>query len=137
MARLMGVSAEKIQARRARFAEAAAKRFHATVVLKGARSIIAESGRPLSINPTGNPGMATGGTGDVLTGMVAGLIAQGLLPFEAATAATYLHGLAGDIAAGRLGEASLVAGDVLAAVPDAIQRTTEGGPEDRLSARSA
>lgn len=131
MARLMGVAAEKIQSRRAHFAEAAAKRFKATIVLKGARSIIADAGRPLTINPTGNPGMATGGTGDVLTGMVAALIAQGLLPFEAAAAATYLHGLAGDIAASRLGEASMVAGDVLAALPEAVRRAAEGDCEER------
>jgi NAD(P)H-hydrate epimerase len=131
MARLMGVAAEKVQSRRAHFAEAAAKRFDATIVLKGARSIIAHAGRPLTINPTGNPGMATGGTGDVLTGMVAALIAQGLLPFEAAAAATYLHGLAGDIAASRLGEASMVAGDVLAAVPEAVRRVAEGNREER------
>jgi len=90
--------------------------------LKGARSIVAERGRPLTVNPTGNPGMASGGIGDVLTGMVAGLIAQGLLPFEAAAAATYLHGLAGDIAADRVGEASMVASDLLEALPAAIRR---------------
>lgn len=122
MGRLMQVSTEKIQARRGHFAEAAANRFRATVLLKGAYSMIAERGRPLIINPTGNPGLASGGTGDVLTGMVAGLLAQGLLPFEAASAATYCHGLAGDIAAARVGEASLVATDLLEALPEAIQQ---------------
>jgi NAD(P)H-hydrate epimerase len=122
MARLMAVSTEKIQARRTQFAEAAAKRFRSTVVLKGACSVIADPGRSVAINATGNPGMATGGTGDVLTGMIAGLLAQGLLPFEAAAAATYLHGLAGDIAAARMGEASLLAGDLVEALPEAIQR---------------
>jgi len=126
MARLMGVSTGKIQAKRAHFAEAAAKRFRSVAVLKGARSIIAESGRPLTFCPTGNPGMATGGTGDVLTGTIAGLIAQGLLPFEAAAAGVYLHGLAGDIAAERVGEPSLLAGDVLEALPEAIQRVSRG-----------
>ncbi len=124
MGRLMGVPTEKIQARRAHFAEAAAKRFRSTVVLKGACSVISDPGRSLVISPTGNPGMATGGTGDVLTGMVAGLIAQGLLPFEAAAAATYLHGLAGDIAAEKLGQASLPAGDLVEALPEAIRRVT-------------
>jgi NAD(P)H-hydrate epimerase len=122
MARLMGVPTEKIQARRTQFAEAAAKRFRSTMVLKGACSVIADPGRSLAINPTGNPGMATGGTGDVLTGMVAGLIAQGLLPFEAAAAATYLHGLAGDIAAQRLGQASMLAGDLVDALPEAMRQ---------------
>lgn len=120
MGRLMGVSAKAVQARRAHFAEAAANRCNSVIILKGACSIVAEDGRPLTINPTGNPGMASGGTGDVLTGMVAGLIAQGLLPFEAAAAGAYLHGLAGDLAARRVGEASLVAGDLLEALPEAI-----------------
>lgn len=126
MGRLMGVATEKIQSRRAHFAEAAAKRFRSTIVLKGACSIIANEGRPLTVNATGNPGMASGGTGDVLTGMVAGLIAQGLLPFEAAAAASYLHGLAGDIAADRVGEVSLVASDLLAAVPEAVEQIVAG-----------
>jgi len=127
MSRLMGVPTEKIQARRAYFSEAAANRFRSVIILKGACSLIAEPGRHLALNPTGNPGMATGGTGDVLTGIVAGLIAQGLLPFEAAAAGAYLHGLAGDIAARQVGEASLVAGDVLAALPQAICQTLSGG----------
>jgi NAD(P)H-hydrate epimerase len=126
MGRLMGVSTQHVQARRAHFAEAAAKRFRATLILKGACSLIAEPGRALTVNPTGNPGMATGGTGDVLAGLVAGLIAQGLLPFEAAAAATYLHGLAGDIAAEEIGELSLKAGDLVETVPDAIARVSEG-----------
>ena len=129
MGRLMGVPTEKIQARRAHFAEAAANRFHSVIILKGAYSLVAQPGRHLVVNPTGNPGMATGGTGDVLIGAVAGLIAQGLLPFEAAAAGAYLHGLAGDIAARRVGEASLVAGDVLAALPEAICRTALGVEE--------
>jgi len=126
MGRLMGVATEQVQAHRARYAESAAKRFRSVVVLKGARSIVAERGRPLLVNPTGNPGMASGGTGDVLTGMVAGLLAQGLLPFEAAAAATYLHGLAGDLAADLVGEASLIAGDLLESLPIAIQQVEEG-----------
>ena len=122
MGRLMGVSTDKVQGNRKHFAEAAANRFGSVIILKGACALIAETGRPLTVNPTGNPGMATGGTGDVLTGMVAGLIAQGLLPFEAAAAATYLHGLAGDVAAAELGEASLLAGDLLETLPEAICR---------------
>lgn len=137
MARLMRVATEKVQARRAYFAEAAAKRFRSAIVLKGARSIVAERGRPLTVNPTGNPGMASGGTGDVLTGMVAGLVAQGLLPFEAAAAATYLHGLAGDIAADRVGEASMVASDLLEAVPAAIRRVQDRNVSDRSPSSGA
>jgi NAD(P)H-hydrate epimerase len=129
MGRLMGVPTEKVQARRGYFAEAAANRYRSVILLKGACSLIAEPGRQLVVNPTGNPGMATGGTGDVLTGTVAGLVAQGLLPFEAAAAGAYLHGLAGDIAARRVGEASLIAGDVVAALPQAIDRTLSGVDE--------
>ena len=121
MARLMGVAAEEVQANRAHFAQAAANRFRSVVILKGAYSLVAEAGRPLTINPTGNPGMASAGTGDVLTGMVAGLIAQGLLPFEAAGTGAYLHGLAGDLAAKRVGEASLVAGEMTNTLPEAIR----------------
>jgi NAD(P)H-hydrate epimerase len=120
MARLMGVSAEEVQGNRAQFAKRAATRFGSAVVLKGAYSLICEAGRSLAINPTGNPGMASGGTGDVLTGVVAGLLAQGLLPFEAAGAGAYLHGLAGDLAARRTGEASLVAGELVNSLPQAI-----------------
>jgi NAD(P)H-hydrate epimerase len=126
MARLMSASTEEVQARRAYFADRAASRFQSVTVLKGACTLVAERDRPITVNPTGNPGMASGGTGDVLTGMIAGLIAQGLLPFEAAAAATYLHGLAGDLAAARLGEASLVAGDLLEALPAAMQHVTGG-----------
>ncbi|UCC68854.1 MAG: NAD(P)H-hydrate dehydratase [Armatimonadota bacterium] len=126
MARLMGVSTEAVQAKRAHFAEAAANRCNCVIILKGACALVAESGRPLTVNPTGNPGMASGGTGDVLTGMVAGLIVQGLLPFEAAAAGAYLHGLAGDLAAQRVGEESLVAGDLLAALPDALCQVRRG-----------
>jgi NAD(P)H-hydrate epimerase len=127
MAQLMEVSSDEVQARRPRFAEAAANRFRSVILLKGACSIIAEPGRPLTFNSTGNPGMATGGVGDVLTGMVAGLIGQRLLPFEAAAAAAYLHGLAGDLAASCLGEASLLAGDLVERLPQAIGRVVQGG----------
>jgi hydroxyethylthiazole kinase-like uncharacterized protein yjeF len=124
MARLMETSTENVQARRAHFAKAAAKRFSSVVLLKGACSLVAEPDRLLTISPTGNPGMASGGTGDVLTGMIAGLIAQGLLPFEAAAAGTYLHGLAGDLALRRVAQASLLASDVLDSVPAAIAQVS-------------
>jgi NAD(P)H-hydrate epimerase len=79
----------------------------------------------VAVNPTGNPGLATAGTGDVLAGVVGALLARGSSAWEAATAAVYLHGLAGDLAARRLGEESLMAGDVLAALPDAIRLLRE------------
>ena len=91
------------------------------LVLKGARTVVARPDGLLMICPTGNPGMATAGTGDVLTGMVVGLLAQGVPSWEAACAATYLHGAAGDLAAGRLGPAGMIAGDVIEQIPYALQ----------------
>jgi len=75
-----------------------------------------------AINPTGNPGMATGGTGDVLTGVIAALLGQGLPPFEAAHLGVYVHGLAGDLAAEALGQNSLIASDLIRFLPDAFRQ---------------
>jgi hydroxyethylthiazole kinase-like uncharacterized protein yjeF len=91
------------------------------VVLKGARTVVARPDGSAAICPTGNPGMATAGTGDVLTGMIVGLLAQGLAPWEAACAATYLHGCAGDLASAGRGQAGLIAGDVIEHIPYAIK----------------
>lgn len=90
------------------------------VVLKGARTVVAGPDGSVALCPTGNPGMATAGTGDVLTGMIVGLLAQGLGPWEAACAATYLHGAAGDLAAAVHGEAGMIAGDLIERIPDAL-----------------
>jgi len=95
------------------------------VVLKGARTVIARPDGAVAICPTGNAGMATAGTGDVLTGMVAGLLAQGLASWEAACVATYLHGHAGDLAAARIGHAGMVAGDVIGYIPQALKAFNE------------
>ena len=115
----MGLSTEEVQARRYEVAQAAAKRFHVTVVLKGAYTIIVEGERTM-VNPTRNPGLASGGTGDVLTGLIGSLLGQGLTPFEAAVAGTYLHGLAADLAAETVGRASLLASDVVQGLPGAF-----------------
>ncbi|MEK7869856.1 MAG: NAD(P)H-hydrate dehydratase, partial [Nitrospirota bacterium] len=90
------------------------------VVLKGARTVIAGPDGMVAICPTGNPGMATAGTGDVLTGMIVGLLAQGVASWEAACAATYVHGLAGDLAAETIGQTSLIARDVIDHIPYAL-----------------
>ncbi|MCE7965270.1 MAG: NAD(P)H-hydrate dehydratase [Nitrospira sp. NTP2] len=95
------------------------------VLLKGARTVIARPDGMAAICPTGNPGMATAGTGDVLTGMVGGLLAQGVGPWEAACAATYLHGLAGDRAAADLGQPGMIAGDVIHHLPHALTSLTQ------------
>jgi NAD(P)H-hydrate epimerase len=92
------------------------------VVLKGARTVISRPDGLVAICPTGNPGMATAGTGDVLTGMIVGLLAQGVSAWDAACAATYFHGLAGDLAAQQLGQPGMLAGDLIAQIPYALQR---------------
>jgi hydroxyethylthiazole kinase-like uncharacterized protein yjeF len=93
------------------------------LVLKGARTVIAEPEGQVAICPTGNPGMASAGMGDVLTGIIAGLLAQGLSAWDAARAGVYLHGLAGDLAAATIGEPGLIAGDVITAIPHALTHT--------------
>jgi NAD(P)H-hydrate epimerase len=94
------------------------------VVLKGARTVIARPDGLVAICPTGNPGMATAGTGDVLTGMIVGLLAQRVPAWEAACAATYFHGSAGDLASQHLGQPGMLASDLIAQIPYALQRTT-------------
>jgi NAD(P)H-hydrate epimerase len=120
MSRLTGIPAEQINADRLAVAGKAAISWGTIVVLKGPGTIVAFPDGEAFINTTGNAGMATGGTGDVLTGVIAGFIAQGLSSHEAALAGVYIHGLAGDIAA-RKGTIGLMAGDVLQAIPEAIQ----------------
>ena len=92
-----------------------------TVVLKGNKTVIATPQGEVYVNITGNPGMATAGSGDVLCGMITGLIAQGLKPHQAAFAGVFLHGRAGDLAAQARGQRGMVAGDLLAALPDVLR----------------
>jgi hydroxyethylthiazole kinase-like uncharacterized protein yjeF len=178
MARLTGVSTDEIQKDRIGIARKFAQEHQVTVILKGHRTLIATPEGAVWVNPTGNPGMATGGTGDILTGMAAGMTAQqsspaaalgrevrelreaiergplepdeeqrrilapmmtnlrekereleAFRPLEALLAAVYLHGLAGDIARERMGEHSLVATDLLAALPEAFARVRERAEE--------
>lgn len=124
-ARLLGTDALQVQADREGSAAALAEATGGVAVLKGAGTVVTD-GERMYVNTTGNPGMASGGTGDVLTGMIASLIGQGLAPFEAASLGAYLHGLAGDIAAERVGRASLIASDVIAALPEALKRHGQG-----------
>ena len=122
MARLIGTSTHAVQTDRLGVAADFVKRHPVTLVLKGARTIIADRSGVLTINSTGNPGMATAGTGDVLTGMIAGLIAQGYPPDQAARLGVYLHGLAGDLAAAEVGEIGFIAGDLIQRIPAAITK---------------
>lgn len=123
MARLTGLSTREVQAGRIEVARELAVNRQAIVVLKGARTVIAAPDGRVAINPTGTPAMATAGSGDVLTGLVAGLLAQspGVEPFAVVAAAVWLHGKAGEIAEGDWGEHSLLAGDLLSALPRAFQ----------------
>lgn len=99
-----------------------AKEFGVVVVLKGHRTVVADPDGKTYLNLTGNPGMATGGMGDVLTGMIAAFVGQKMNVFEAACSAVYLHGLAGDVAAKKVGEVSLLPSDLLNELPYAIKR---------------
>ncbi len=121
MARLTGLSITEIQTDRLNVARYYAKEWGITIVLKGARTIIACPDGQTYINLTGNPGMATAGTGDVLAGLIGGLIAQGMPVTEASVAGAYLHGLAGDLAALNLGSPGIIAGDLLREIPAATK----------------
>jgi len=124
MARLLGGTAKDVQARRLDAALEAAGRWRAHVILKGFHTILATPSGNAYINTTGNPGMATGGTGDALTGILAGLTAQfGTEDWpRVLSLGVYLHGLAGDIAAARVGQAPLIASDLTEAIPEAYAR---------------
>ncbi len=119
-ARLTGKTIAQVQADREGSAVALAQISEGlVVVLKGAGTIVTDGSRVYQ-NETGNPGMATGGVGDILTGIIAGLIAQRLPAFEAAVLGAYLHGLAGDIARDQNGEIGMIAGDLIDSLPDAL-----------------
>jgi len=121
MARLLGTTAAEVQSNRLEVAKSFANEHGVTVLLKGAGTVVSSPDDYTCINTTGNPGMATGGTGDVLSGMIGGLLAQKLNATNAAVVGAYLHGLAGDIAAKKLGEAALIASDVADSIGEAIQ----------------
>jgi hydroxyethylthiazole kinase-like uncharacterized protein yjeF len=124
MARLAGVSTSEVQKDRLNVARDFSRQHKLILVLKGNRTLIAGPDGAVWVNTTGNPGMATGGTGDILTGVTAGLIAQNPeRVLEAIIAAVYLHGLAGDVARERMGEHSMTATDLLSALPEAFERT--------------
>jgi len=120
-ARLVGRTSEEVLRHRLELAPEFAVKHRVTVVLKGYRTLIAGPDGRVFVNPTGNPGMATGGTGDVLGGMIASQLAQEKDFLGAVLSAVYAHGLAGDIAADRLGEKALVAGDLIRYLPPALK----------------
>lgn len=116
MARLINESTAYVQQNRVAVASAFAKEYGCVVVLKGANTIVAD-GRRILINTTGNPGMAMGGTGDMLSGMIGSFIAQGIKPYEAAVCAVYLHGFCGDITAKELSQRGMTVNDMLELLP--------------------
>lgn len=121
LSRLLGKSVSEIVSDPMGAAQEASERLRAVVVLKGAPTVTATREGALYVNSTGNAGMATGGSGDVLTGVVVGLIGQGLSPSDAAWSGVFVHGLAGDLAKAKKGEMGMIAGDILEAVPEALQ----------------
>jgi len=125
LARLRRTTTAAIQANRLRAAQETANAWKAVVVLKGAHTVIAEPEGTLYINLTGNPGMATAGTGDVLSGMVGALLGQGYAPSVAARVAVYAHGLAGDLAAAAAGQRSLIAGDLVETLSQAFRQLAQ------------
>jgi hydroxyethylthiazole kinase-like uncharacterized protein yjeF len=134
MARLVGCSIADVQKDRLGVARKFAREHELIVVLKGHRTLVVRPDGEAWVNTTGNPGMATGGTGDILTGMVAGMIAQHSNDaFTAVLAAVHLHGLAGDVICERVGEHSLVATDLLQGLPEAFRRTQNAALEKFVS----
>lgn len=121
LSRLLGISIEEIESDRVRYAQITSKKFGVITVLKGANTVISCEEGKVYINPTGNPGMATAGSGDVLTGIITSFIGQGIECLDAAVAGVYVHGLAGDLAKYDKGEYGLIATDILEYIPYAIK----------------
>ena len=122
LARLLRSSVVNIQNKRKETAQKFARDYGLTLVLKGHRTIVADHQKHLFTNTTGNPGMASAGSGDVLSGLIAAFLGQGLMPFAAAKYAVSLHGLAGDLAAKEKTQISLIASDIIDKIPAAIKR---------------
>ncbi|MGH7146019.1 MAG: NAD(P)H-hydrate dehydratase [Planctomycetota bacterium] len=124
MARLTGLEPARIAQEREKIAAEWALKLQSIVVLKGAGTVVTD-GRRLYVNTTGNPGMGTGGTGDVLSGVIGALVGQGLSGFDAAVLGVHAHGLAGDLAAAALSEPGMIAGDLIQYLPQAWRRLAE------------
>jgi NAD(P)H-hydrate epimerase len=128
MARLLQCSPKEIQDDRIGISRQFAQQYGVHVVLKGARTVIAEPDGTVSINPTGNPGMASGGAGDTLTGMIGGLIAQGYPVNRALCIAVFSHGLIADIIAQEKGKVGITAGDIIHTIPRCLDLIAQGDP---------
>ena len=121
-ARLLGMDIEMVQGDRINISKSFAAEYNTTMVLKGAGTVTAATGGSVYVNSTGNPGMATGGSGDVLSGIIGAFAARGMPIEYAAAAGVYVHGLAGDIAAGKIGQMGMLPTDMVKCVAAAIQR---------------
>ncbi len=124
LARFLGISTQEIQARRLEVARQVAAEYQVYVVLKGAQTVVAAPDGRASLNSTGNPALASGGAGDVLTGLIGGYLAQGLTPWDAARLGVYLHGLAADFLIQKSGRQGLIAGDLTAVFPEMLAEFT-------------
>ena len=122
LARLLGVSIGEIQKNREKYAKLTSENFNVITVLKGANTIVADKEGTIYVNKTGNPGMATAGSGDVLTGIISSFIGQGIESKKAAMLGVYLHGVAGDLAKTQKGEYGIIASDIVEYIPYAIMR---------------
>lgn len=122
IARLLNVSAEEVSTNREFFAKEASQKFNCITVLKGHETIICNSQKDIVINQTGNSALAKAGSGDILTGIITGLTAQGCTPFDAAVLGVHLHGLCGEFASKKLTEYSVLASDLLEFIPDSVTK---------------
>jgi NAD(P)H-hydrate epimerase len=127
MARMLGTDIAAVQADRLEITRRVSREHGAALALKGAGTVIGGPDGHVAVNVTGNPGLAKGGSGDVLTGVVGALLARGVEPAAALRAGCYVHGLAGDLAARLLGETAMIAGDVIEQLPAAL-RALETAP---------
>jgi NAD(P)H-hydrate epimerase len=121
LSRIIGKDGKEIEEHRVDIARSSAKSLGAIVVLKGAPTVTAVDDGDAYLNSTGNPGMATAGAGDVLAGIIAALVGQGLSPGKAAVAGVYIHGLAGDLAEAEFGQRGMMAMDILDMIPAALR----------------
>jgi len=124
MSKLFSIDINFIKRNRKLIAKKCAKDYNSVIILKGHNSVVADGGGHIYINKTGNPGMATAGSGDVLSGIVGAFLSQGLDAFKAAKYAAYIHGLAGDIAAGDKTQMGLIASDIINRIPEAIKKSS-------------
>lgn len=125
MGRLIRKTSRFVQNHREKVARDFAIRYNMVIVLKGYRTVVASPQGKMYVNRTGNPGMATAGCGDILTGILGSFLGQGMTPFEAACRAVYVHGLSGDLAVKEKGESSLIATDLLKYLPKAFKKVTK------------